>query len=112
MATKLPSDIELARARQIVQDMTAWHWVDLGFRDGPAPDLESYELREMIDAAAMMRVFGKQTNRDGSISHMVVPDDRLIAALYTITHWPAYAQENAETIISGHGKGLICVRIS
>ncbi len=107
-----PSDIELARARGIVRAMMLWKWVQIGMQPGPVPDLQSYELREMLDAAHTIRDYGEIRTNDGTTSHMVIPDDRLIAALYTISHWPAHELNHVETIVSGRGKGLACVVMS
>lgn len=104
-----PSDIELAKARKIVQDMNLWKWVEMGLRPEPAPDLQSYELREMLNAAHVICDYGETKNNDGTTSHTTYPDDRLIAALYCITHYPAHEQSTAETIVLGRGSAIICV---
>lgn len=107
-----PSNIELAKARKIVDVMLEWHWIAIGLRPGPAPDLQSYELRQMLDAAHMIRDYGNTKNADGTTTLCVKADDRLIAALYCITHWQADEPDDVEPIVSGHDKALVCVVMS
>jgi hypothetical protein len=104
-----PSDIEIANAREIVRAMMLWKWVEMGLKPGPVSDLESYALREMLDAAHMIRDFGEEKNDNGTTDHMVFPADRLIAALYCITHWQANDPDACESIVIGHNKALLCV---
>ena len=104
-----PSDIELQRARGIVRDMMQWKLVEMGLRDGTPPDLGEYTLLEMVKSAHMIRDFGEVQNDDGTTSMITKPADRLIAALYTITHFRADEQDDVDPIVMGHGKALVCV---
>lgn len=104
-----PSDIEIANAKRIVNEMLTWRYTEIGLCEGDPPDLSRYSLRELLDANDMVRDFGETVHEDGRSSIPMKCADRLIAALYAATHFPAYPQDAIESIVVGRGKALLCV---
>ena len=75
----------------IVTEICRFQFSEMGI--GPAPDIEKLKqvsLRQMLDAAhAIERQNAEAKAVDGTRTFSVVPDDRLVAAVYTWLHYCA-----------------------
>jgi len=76
--------MELERAKKIVGDMLTHVWFSMELMPVEPADLRAYSLAEMVEANAVV----SQAQAGQSGEHMMVVDDRMTAALYTITHYP------------------------
>jgi hypothetical protein len=81
------------RAKTIVGAINDRAFVSMGIGDGALPSLEGVSLAEMIEAATVVRALNtaaevRQRAEGGSVTISVVPDDRLIAAVYCMEHFP------------------------
>ncbi|WP_439392386.1 hypothetical protein ACRQ5Q_22585 [Bradyrhizobium sp. PMVTL-01] len=84
--------MELSRAREIVQAINARCFVTIGL-DKDLPSLEDVSLGEMMEATNMVRNANQAARaaaeiNGGGCTISIVPDDRLIAAVYTLHHYP------------------------
>lgn len=82
----------LDRAREIVKAINARCFVHMGL-EHDLPSLEGVSLADMVEATAMIRNVNKVNQAaakfsGGQYSVTMVPDDRLIAAVYAIDHYP------------------------
>ncbi|MDR6953836.1 hypothetical protein J2X65_003199 [Ancylobacter sp. 3268] len=85
------ADMNLARAHEIVAAINARSLVTIGI-DQPLGSLSGVTLQEMIEAKAAVE---RENNaaveaakaKGGGYSINLVPDDRLIAAVYTLHHY-------------------------
>jgi hypothetical protein len=73
------------------------------------PSLEKYSLQELLDANRMVKEQGTTKNQDGSQTIRVHCDDRLVAALYCLYHYPANDPSEAEVIVSKPGGAAVLV---
>jgi hypothetical protein len=75
----------------------------LGF-DSSAPDMDllrEVSLRDMLDAVAHVKLDDetRPSNSDGSRSFSIVPDDRLVAAVYTALHYSVAPNEGDDLVV-------------
>lgn len=80
------------RARDIVAAINARCFVTMEIATN-LPDLDGVSLAEMVEATAMVRnanaaAVAKAKLAGGGYKIRMVPDDRLIAAVYAIDHFP------------------------
>lgn len=95
------------RAQQIVDACAAHTWYDMGIREEPPPSLEEYSLRELLEANEMMAgQDGKTKNPDGSTNSTLHCDDRLVAALYVLYHYPPNEPGNVECVAHNGRAGV------
>jgi hypothetical protein len=77
------------RAKEIVKAINARAFFTMGIGDGALPPLAGVSLAEMVEAAEVVRLANATTPAvDGRRTIHVVPDDRLIAAVYCMEHYP------------------------
>jgi hypothetical protein len=84
----------LKRAKEIVALMSRYVFADMGIADAPTESLKDLSLNTLIQANQMVKrsnymVANTTPHVDGKrtiIRHITI-DDRLIAALYTATHY-------------------------
>ncbi len=101
--------MNIDKAQEIVDACCAHTFYKMGIREEPPPSLGAYSLRELTDANhAVAKYNDTRTDRKAS----TVCDDRLIAALYALYHYPGDNAGDAEAIVIGGGCALLCVRIS
>lgn len=78
--------------------------------EDPEPFNPARTLPEMIEASEMVKAANKVP---GAKTITMTCDDRLIAAIYAITHYPpAICCGEIEPIIAGSGRALVCVRVN
>lgn len=78
-----------------------------GVPAGPPPD---YSLRDMAEAARLMDGYSEPGDTPGSRTLFTTCADRLVAAMYTLGHYPPCDLDELEVVIAGHGKALVCLR--
>jgi hypothetical protein len=77
------------------------------------PDVSVYSLAEMVQAARVIKAIeDAETSPDGSQTITVTCDDRLVAAIYAMTHHDGEPNGNPKPILVAHGKALVCVDVS
>lgn len=96
--------MEIERARNIVKAVNARCFVTIGL-ERELPSLDGVSLAEMIEAKAIVDNVNKSSAAaakisGGGYSISVVPDDRLIAAVYCMDHYPC-SREPVLAIPSG-----------
>lgn len=84
--------MDIERARDIVKAVNARGFATMGL-DHELPALDGVSLAEMIEAKTIVRNVNKANAATanitgGSRTIYVVPDDRLIAAVYCMHHYP------------------------
>ncbi len=93
--------MNLKRAQEIVKDMAHTAMVHRGIIAPPYPDLSGYSLREML---AANKIVDRHNNRPGNSKIQIICDDRLIAALYALDHFPP---DETNAIIGDAAKALV-----
>ena len=79
----MPDDVLTPeRAHEINSAMLRASMWAMGFGGDECPDLSEYSLREMLDAGVIV-----SDERPSSGKIECICDDRMVAALYTLTHW-------------------------
>ena len=97
--------MELEQAQAILADCTAHTWFQLGLRETPPPDISKYSLSDMVEANEVVKKFNDvRTDRCQSI----VMDDRLVAALYTLTH---FHTSETEPVVLNKEKAVLVVKL-
>jgi len=84
--------MDLERAKEIVHAVNSVAYATIGVPNFLSPQwLEKVPLAEMIEAKALVENDnkGRPSNSDGSKSFSIIPDDRLIAAVYVLLHYDA-----------------------
>lgn len=80
--------MELDRAKTIVQAVVARSLLTLGIgKLESLPSLKGVSLDDMIRAAARLRHHEEPSTDGKGKRFYVIPDDRLIAAVYTLEHY-------------------------
>lgn len=84
--------MEITRAREIVSAINARCFTTLGF-DHALPPLDDVSLAEMIEAKRIVENTNDASKAaakfsGGRYTTSVIPDDRLIAAVYCMDHYP------------------------
>lgn len=91
------------RAREIVKAINNRCFFKMGLAD-VIISLDGVTLAEMVEAAAMVRGGNAKAEPvDGMKTIMMVPDDRLIAAVYALDH---YAVDSEPVLFVPDGKAL------
>ncbi len=85
--------MDLVRAKQINEACFQHVMWGMGLTDKEPPSLEAYSLQEMLDASRLVKA-----DNVGRQEVTVVCDERLIAALYVLYHYPASSIESVEPI--------------
>lgn len=96
---------ELRRAYAINAAMFRYALIREGVFEPPAPDLSEYTLSEMI--AAGPAITAAENRKEGG-TLTVVCADRLVAALYALTHYPAPRGDDAE-VLAWDGTKALCI---
>jgi len=100
------------RAREIVDKCNAHIWYGMGISENVPPSLAEYSLAELMAANHMMAgEAGTTDNHDGTKSLAVHCDDRLVAALYVLYHYPAQPPSAVETVVNNDKAGIVVVRV-
>jgi hypothetical protein len=73
------------------------------------PIAEGISLADMVQAGSKIK---KHEDKRQSGTITVVCDDRLIAAIYAMTHYRGQPNGNPEPILAARGKALVCVDVS
>lgn len=95
------------RAQQIVDACAAHAWYHMGIREEPPPSLQEYSLRDLLEANEMMAgEDGNFKNPDGSTNSALHCDDRLVAALYVLYHYPPNKPGNVEPVVHNGRAGV------
>lgn len=85
------TDMSLSQAKEIVSAINNRAMVTVGI-DVSLPELRNISLSDMLEAKLMVQEQNKREKESrqasGTYTISVVPDDRLIAAVYAITHFP------------------------
>lgn len=110
MSDEVKVDAEAAltieRAREIVRAINARAFVTMGMADELA-SLEGVSLAQMLEAVRMIsnanaaRRAAAAVN-GGGVTIDVIPDDRLVAAVYAIHHYPASREPILSIPAAGH----------
>lgn len=100
--------MQLDRAEQICAAIMNAGLVHLGLTDGPPDWLKGVSLDEMMLAKTTLANHPGTRNADGSTSYYMHPDDRLVAATYTLLHYDSMRQA---IVHDGARKGLVVVDI-
>lgn len=80
------------RAREIVAAIADRSFMAMGISD-KSPSLEGVSLVDMLEAATVVEQANREAKTvDGMRTFHVVPDDRLIAAVYALEHYDSYGQ--------------------
>lgn len=95
------------RAREINAALVAHAMYDMGLRDEDPPSLKGISLEEMIQATRILQ----KENRDNPNGGSCVCDDRLIAALYVLTHYPASDGDEAILVARNQRSGVAVVSL-
>ena len=92
-------------AEKINQACINHHFFQLGISDKEPENLSQYSLSDLLQAKQIIEHYNKiRTDR----AKTIICDDRLIAALYTLYHYPA---NNEEAIIANTHAGLVAIRL-
>ena len=88
--------MSLERARKIVGAICQRNFVSIGLHDGPVTPLAGVTLSDMLAAKAIVEDENDRAVQHGGSYHLyVVPDDRLIAAIYALENYdPGFDDEN------------------
>lgn len=86
-------------ALEIVGKCVAHVMFKMGLEDTPPPSLVGYSLSDLVEANHLVRDHNSQRNPDGTKTLFMMCDDRLIAALYTATHYRPEPADEAEPIV-------------
>jgi len=106
----------LERAKAVNDDMVKVFYQTMGLQEGEeCPDLQSYTLREMLDATEMVAADNdaRSQARKGAetISYPMVCDPRLVAALYAWSHFPVERGHDIDPIVRARRRALILVEV-
>jgi len=100
------------RAQEIVTAINARHMVSMGI-DRPLGSLQDVSLAEMLEATSIVEAKNAAAEahareHGGGYSISIVPDDRLIAAVYVVDHY----QPSREPILYLPNPGLFTDRVA
>lgn len=110
---KTPQPMDRSHAAQIVARCIAHVYFREGVIDEPPPSLEEYSLSELVEANKLIAgPAGTTENDDGTKSIAMHCDDRLVAALYALTHYQAEPQDDLRPIVSIPGKAICCIEVA
>lgn len=105
--TKGETAMSMERALEITADMSAHHFIAMGLRDGPGPDLSGYGLDEMVEAT---RVLVENRGKSSGKIH-VTCDPRLVAALYVATHYEGEDPHGCEPVARVGDNGVFVLSL-
>lgn len=79
---------ELERASNICAAIISFGFEAMGLRIADAEPLSNLSIQDMLDAARVVEAWNDRPRMYGaSSSSLMVPDDRLTAAVYTLLHY-------------------------
>lgn len=97
--------VDEKRAIEITEAVLSYAFYDMGLKQRPL-DVGQYSLEEMIQAKRVVTML----NETSKNHLMVVPDDRMIAAVYTLTRFqPEACDRPVRPVSRGMGRALLCV---
>lgn len=81
--------MDIERAKEICAAINKGAMIVMGFGGEIPKWLDDVSLAEMVEAAHMVEAMGVETQPDGSKIVTMYPDDRLVAAVYTLLNFEA-----------------------
>lgn len=83
------SDMQLDRAREIVGAINSYAYARVGIAE--AESVEGLSLADMVQAKLLVETVNREglVGEHGTRTLLMVPDDRLIAAVYALNHYGA-----------------------
>lgn len=94
------------RAIELMRIVNSFAFYEMGLVDAPKKLPIDVSLLELCVALEIVEKNGVTQNEDGSTTHMMRPDQRLIAAAYTATHYRASDQSDVDIIVRMPPGGL------
>lgn len=103
----------LELAKQIVSECMAHVWFRESLRTEPPPSLKKYSLRDLLDANSLIAGYpGNRNEESKTTTVMMHCDDRLIAALYILYHYPPSEPEDLEVIVSHAQSAIVAIKLT
>lgn len=95
------------RADEINKALVAHSMYAMGLRADPPPSVAGYTLREMLDATDQVQAEDDAKPRPQTIRF--VCDARLIAAIYTLAHYPPCPPSDAQAVAHNERAGVFVI---
>lgn len=114
----VPVLMDEARAAEIVAAMQAYTLYEMGLAEREPPPLDGYSLWEMLQANAVIRAKNERAaeayelgGRKGSHSVSTTCDDRMVAALYALTHYDPEDPQDCKPLHRSATRGVFVLRL-
>lgn len=117
-ASAITPAMTMEHAREIVGKCNRHVWYREGLTDDLPPTLADYTLQELVTANHMVAAENQRARKAmsaleniGSKDIQVVCDDRLIAALYAVYHYPGQDHRDCQPVAAADGKAIVVVKV-
>lgn len=105
----------LDRAKKIVSDCVAHVWYREALTTDPPPSLAEYTLQELLDANRLVAgPLGKERDEENKSTTVSMHcDDRLVAALYVLYHYPAVDPTGGpvDVLVANASAGVVTLKL-